>query len=185
MDIPWVHLIWEKYYSNGRLPGSSRHGSFWWKDILKLSNSFKGMSRVIIKDGATCFLRQDLWTGQILDQSFPELFSYAKNTLILVKKACQSQELYDLFHLPLSVEAFQRFQVFSELVDNLNLTEDTDVWTYIWNSNIFSSQKAYAHLIGTMQVHPAFSWHLKSCSQNKRKVFSSYLWGIGSAPEIC
>ena len=20
VDIPWVHLIWEKYYSNGRLP---------------------------------------------------------------------------------------------------------------------------------------------------------------------
>jgi hypothetical protein len=48
MDIPWVHLVWERYYSNGRLPGSSRHGSFWWKDILKLSNSFKGMSRVLI-----------------------------------------------------------------------------------------------------------------------------------------
>jgi len=31
-DIPWVHLIWEKYYSNGRLPNHVKKGSFWWKD---------------------------------------------------------------------------------------------------------------------------------------------------------
>jgi hypothetical protein len=36
---------------------------------------------------------------------------------------------------------------------------------------MFSSQKAYAHLIGRQQVHRAFSWLWKSCSQNKRKVF--------------
>lgn len=56
-------------------------------------------------------------------------------------------------------------------MDSLNLTEQTNIWTHIWNSGIYSSQKAYAHLIGTRQVHPAFSWLWKSCSQNKRKVF--------------
>jgi hypothetical protein len=28
-DIPWVNLIWERYYQNGNLPGSSIRGSFW------------------------------------------------------------------------------------------------------------------------------------------------------------
>ena len=36
MDIPWVHLVWDKYYSNGRLPNHIRKGSFWWRDVLKL-----------------------------------------------------------------------------------------------------------------------------------------------------
>lgn len=35
-DIPWVHLIWEKYYRNGKLPNHVKKGSFWWKDVLKL-----------------------------------------------------------------------------------------------------------------------------------------------------
>ena len=36
VDIPWVHLIWEKYYANGALPSAQKKGSFWWRDILKL-----------------------------------------------------------------------------------------------------------------------------------------------------
>jgi hypothetical protein len=48
-------MIWEKYYANGRLPGTSRLGSFWWRDVLKLLTSFKGLSRVILRDGKTYF----------------------------------------------------------------------------------------------------------------------------------
>lgn len=33
-NIPWVCLIWNKYYSN-RVPHATREvGSFWWKDVL-------------------------------------------------------------------------------------------------------------------------------------------------------
>lgn len=29
-DLPWVHLIWNQHYQNGRLPmPGSRRGSFW------------------------------------------------------------------------------------------------------------------------------------------------------------
>lgn len=44
VDIPWVHLVWEKYYSNGRLPNHVKKGSFLWKDILKLLDKFKGLA---------------------------------------------------------------------------------------------------------------------------------------------
>jgi hypothetical protein len=27
-DTPWVSLIWEKYYSNGKLPSNTRNGLF-------------------------------------------------------------------------------------------------------------------------------------------------------------
>lgn len=33
-DIPWVTLIWSKYYES-KIPHVSREvGSFWWKDVL-------------------------------------------------------------------------------------------------------------------------------------------------------
>jgi hypothetical protein len=43
-DIPWVSLVWEKHYSNVKLPGSTKKGSFWWKYNLKLLESFKSFS---------------------------------------------------------------------------------------------------------------------------------------------
>lgn len=76
--------------------------------------------------------------------------------------------------MPLS-EAFQQFQVCSNLIDGLQLNEGPDIWTYIWGSAIFTSSKAYDHLIGTRQVHPAFNWLWKSSCQNKRKLFF-WLW---------
>jgi len=70
-DIPWVSLIWEKYYSSRRLPGTSKKGSFWWRDILKLLDKFKGMARVEINNGKSCFLWEDLWGNEILMHKFP------------------------------------------------------------------------------------------------------------------
>jgi hypothetical protein len=53
-DISWVHLIWEKYYGNGTLPSCHKKGSFWWRDVLKLLDAFKGMALVNVQDGASC-----------------------------------------------------------------------------------------------------------------------------------
>jgi len=75
-DVPWVSLVWEKYYNNGRLPGNSRQGSFWWKDILKLLDKFKGMASVPVADGSSCLLWDDCWQGQPLKLTFPELYSF-------------------------------------------------------------------------------------------------------------
>jgi len=83
----------------------------------------------------------------------------------------QAQTLHDLFHLPLSIEAFQQFQTLGMQLDALQWEEASDIWVYIWNSNVFSSQKAYVHLIDHRQVHGAYTCLSKACSQNKRKVF--------------
>jgi hypothetical protein len=65
MDIPWVNLIWENYYSNGTVPASRPKGSFWWKALLKLTSSFKGISEADIKDGQIVLLWQNLWNNNI------------------------------------------------------------------------------------------------------------------------
>jgi len=105
-DIPWVHLIWEKYYRNGKLPNHIKKGSFWWKDILKLLDKFKGMALVPVADGSSCLLWDDCWQGQPLKLTFPELYSFVKKTYISLKTAVAVTTASSLFNLPLTVEAF-------------------------------------------------------------------------------
>ena len=53
MDIPWVHLVWDPYYSNNQQPGVRLQGSFWWKAHLKLLDAYKGLARCNIGNGST------------------------------------------------------------------------------------------------------------------------------------
>ena len=50
LEIPWVKLIWQKFYSSGQLPVSVQRASFWWRDILKLLSSFKGLASIQLDD---------------------------------------------------------------------------------------------------------------------------------------
>ena len=78
LDLPWVNIVWEKYYSNGSLPFTQKKGSFWWRDVLKLLDSFKGMDMINIQDGRTCLFWEDLWNNRVPKLHFPELFSLPK-----------------------------------------------------------------------------------------------------------
>lgn len=57
----------------------------------------------------TCFLWTDLWLDTVLATNYPELFSFAKNKTITVSMAKATNNLHELFHLPLSQEAFAQF----------------------------------------------------------------------------
>jgi hypothetical protein len=70
--------------------------------------------------------------------------------------------LYDLFSLPLSQEAFQQFQQLSEWFTGWQPTDNSDIWTYIWGSLLFSTTKAYKALIGHRRIHPLFKWIWKA-----------------------
>jgi len=81
-NLPWVELIWDKHYRNGRLPSSNvPKGSFLWRDVLKLLDKFKGMASVMISDGQSCLLWDDLWNGHVRKLQFPELYSFAKKQI--------------------------------------------------------------------------------------------------------
>lgn len=84
LDIPWVKLIWEKYYSSGQLLVPVPGASFWWRDILKLSSSFKGLASVQLADGSTCYLWADNWVGEPQSAKYTELYSYVKNRSLSV-----------------------------------------------------------------------------------------------------
>jgi hypothetical protein len=75
-DIPWINIIWANHYSLS-LPSDKPVGSFWWRDVLKTLESFKGIPRVEIGDGKITLLWHDNWDGICKSAQYPELWSFA------------------------------------------------------------------------------------------------------------
>jgi hypothetical protein len=49
-----VKLVWFAQYSDGEIPhATTDKGSFWWRDILKLCDLFRGIANCKIGDGST------------------------------------------------------------------------------------------------------------------------------------
>lgn len=115
-DLPWVNLIWEKHYKNGKLPNHIRKGSFWWRDTLKLLPDFKSVAKPQLMNGESILFWHDIWAGQPLAVIAPELFSFAKNKMITARKAFDQEELSDLFQLPLSQTTFLQLQDIQQLM---------------------------------------------------------------------
>jgi hypothetical protein len=105
-DIPWVHLVWEKYYNNCNLPNHTLKGSFWWTDILSLLGKFKNLASVNINLGDTCFIWHDFWVNLVHSQAYGQLFSFAKSVNISVFRAKSVTDIRTQFHLPISQEAY-------------------------------------------------------------------------------
>jgi hypothetical protein len=173
VNTPWVQLVWDRYYPDGKLPKltSRFKGSYWWRDILKLLDSYKGIAMANVSDGVSCFFWRDLWTNNVLQQTYPELFSYCKDPFASVQKVKAESMPVTLFHLPLSTEADVQFQHMQNMLQSVNLNQTPDQWLYQWGSNLFSSSKAYRLLIGNIPVHQVYKWLWKSSCQNKRKFF--------------
>lgn len=59
-NIRWVNLIWTTYYVD-KVPHAAREiGSFWWKDVLRLNNLYRGVAQCSIGDGSTVLFWDDL-----------------------------------------------------------------------------------------------------------------------------
>ena len=76
-----------------------------------------------------------------------------------------------LFHLPLSSEAYAQLLLLNDKLDSLQLSNSHDIWNYIWGSPYYSSSKAYKQLTGQASVHASYKWLWKNCCQHKHKVF--------------
>jgi hypothetical protein len=78
LNIPWVKLIWESYYDNGKLLGTKKVGTFWWRNIVKLVDQYKGIAHAQIKSESSVLAWVDQWQGVVLKDSFLELYSFTK-----------------------------------------------------------------------------------------------------------
>jgi hypothetical protein len=102
------------------------------------------------------------------------MLSFAKNTNVSVSKVLQMDFLQDLFHLPLSQQAYAEFEELENLCENAQAEVQQhlpDNWSYIWGSDTFSTTKAYNLLIGVQQTPVFFTWIWKSSCQQKHKFF--------------
>lgn len=100
-------MIWNTYYANGEVPhGTQEKGSFWWKDILKLCDKFRGVAACSVGDGSEALFWLDVWNGNLLQNKFPRLFSLAKDKNIYVLKFLTNNIIEDQFYLPTSEQAF-------------------------------------------------------------------------------
>jgi hypothetical protein len=132
---------------------------------------FKNLATAFVQNGRSCFLWLDTWNQTLWSQACPHLFSFAKSHFVSLHTAVTSEHLEDLFHLPLSAEAFTQFQTLQTALQTLHLSDSHDSWTYSWGNAGFSSRKVYKHLVGHHDIHSSYKWLWMSSCQNKRKLF--------------
>ena len=173
-DVPWVKLVWSSYYSNGQIPhASTDKGSFWWRDILKLCDLFRGISSCTVGNGSTVLFWSDVWNNNLLQDKFPRLYSYAKNKKISVAKFLTSNTLDSQFHLPLPEQAYQEYLGLQELIQNIQVQEDSkDSWHYMWGNSTYSSSKFYNFPYKHVSPPAPFLWIWRSKCCNKLRVFT-------------
>lgn len=71
VNLPWVQIVWDNCYPNDKLPNSAKKGSFWWRDILKILNMYKGIAIPNPCNGRSVYLWYDLWEGLVPSIRFP------------------------------------------------------------------------------------------------------------------
>jgi hypothetical protein len=176
-QIPWVNLVWNTYYSDGKTPHASKFmGSFWWRDALKLCDLFRGISNCKVGDGKTVLFWHDLWNDNIRRNKFPRLFTFAKNQSISVASFLTQENLTDNFHLPLTEQANTELQQLPDEVQQIRESviepEEKDSWSYIWGNSTYSSTKLYHYTFKNVNPPKPFLWILESRCSNKLKVFA-------------
>lgn len=172
-EVPWVELIWNTYYVESVPHASDPCGSFWWRDILQLSDVYRGVTTVKIGNGSSVLFWKDLLHDQLLSDSHPRAYSYAKDEDVSVQELLGSNAINDVFHLPLATlarEEVRSLQLLTAGVDPNSATEDK--WLTMWGGKDFTSSKFYEFCFKDMQVDDAFSWIWQSKCTMKWKVFA-------------
>jgi hypothetical protein len=135
---------------------------------------YKAMAKCNLGDGKSAFFWSDLWLDTCLQQKFPHLLSFAKKATATITEIVNTEFLEDLFHLPLSQQAFQELSEFKSVGNQalLRIAEsESDSWSYIWGNNTFSVNKAYKLMCGSQPTPPHFSWIWNSSCQARHKFF--------------
>ena len=104
-DIPWVELIWTTYYDNKFPHATDPCRSFWWRDVIKLTPIYRGISFVTIASGDKVLMWKDLWLNDVLADTHSRAFSLEKDQDISVRDFLLATSLEETFHLPLSIQA--------------------------------------------------------------------------------
>ena len=132
------------YYTDKIPHAANPAGSFWWRDTLKLTPSFRGITQVRVVSGMTALVWKDLWAVDVLENSHPHVFSFAMHEDETVKEFLESTAMSEAFHLPLSPQALDEVRDIQQLSTHMHLsTSDNDVWYYTWGKSIYQPADYY------------------------------------------
>jgi hypothetical protein len=131
---------------------------------MKQVDNFRGVAQVTMGKGTSFLFWSDNWTvnnsSMPLRIRFPRLFSYVLE-----------ETLSELFHRPISAQAFQELEQLKLLMDRNPLSDQEDCWSYVWGGK-YTSAKFYAEIHKHIQVPGVYKWLWKSCCTLKTKVFA-------------
>jgi hypothetical protein len=173
-DIPWVQLVWS-LYTPGKAPHSqSKRGLFWWRDVFSLVDTYRGMSSCHIGCGDTVLFWKDNWhdTGLLCDV-FPRLYSYCLDEDATVYQVRNTDDLFSLFALPLSVQSFEEFRKMQTLrPEPLTNQRVPDVRVFPWGNTAYTSAKFYKFIFAAVPEDPVLKMIWNSKCLPKLRVFA-------------
>ena len=168
-NTPWVTLVWS-LYGPGAPQAQAPRGSFWWKDIFKLTDIYRSISRTTVGNGQDVLFWKDFWLdGILLCERLPHLYSFALEEDINVADMFHAQSLSAGFALQLSVQAYEEYEQIENVIQRLNLTDQYDSRSFIWGSNSYTSAKFYNFMFDHLSCDPCIVsiWKWESSSQTK------------------
>jgi hypothetical protein len=80
-------------------------------------------------------------------------------------------EFLDLFHLPLTIFAFEELPELKDLLSSNHSSDQMDVWVYNWEDNYILAN-FYAKNHKHLTIPKKFHWLCKSSYMMKNKVFN-------------
>jgi len=128
------------------------------------------MPSVIIEMNQLVCFRQMCWHGPPLNAQYLELFSFSKLNHALVQLSLILKKS-SFFHLPLSVEGYDQYQLLLSNLEPIHLNHNNDKWNYTWGSSMFMSSIAYSYLLCSVVVSPVYRWLWNSSCLPKRNFF--------------
>jgi hypothetical protein len=174
-DVPWVQLLWSEYYLDSVPHAENLKGSFWWRDVLKQVDNFRGVARIKPGKGDTFLFWLDSWKLNdsfiCLKDKFPRLFSFVLNDNLSASQVYEMEDISSIFFLPLSVQAHGELNELQDLMAANPLSNQNDVWSYTWGDKYYVA-KFYEYIHSHIKVPKVYHWLWKSSCVMSVKMFA-------------
>jgi hypothetical protein len=140
---------------------------------MKLSDLYRSVTSVIIKDGSTTLFWADKWNGICPQDKFPRLYSFSLNQTLSVKEALLTPDINDMFERPLSSQAAMELLELQNLIQDVVLQPNgKDEWRTIWKDSNYTAQRFYRHIFSNVTCDKVYHWIWNSKCIQKLKVFA-------------
>ena len=85
-------------------------------------------------DGRSALFWDDMWHQFVLKHKFDHLYSFVRDPHRSVQQVINTEHLQDLFHLPLTTQAYEEFLLMEDMCISIRQSEyldALDTWSYI------------------------------------------------------